>query len=78
MKANKVKIWARIGQMAFWIYNISYALLEIQLPGYVPIEVSGKVTEFVYCMITIAGMIIFSEAIVKLIGYFAELLEERK
>lgn len=77
MKAEKIKFWARVGQMAFFVYEIFNALFEIQLPGSVSTEFSGTVTEFGYVMLAVAGLIIFSEAIVRLIGYFAELLERK-
>jgi len=77
MKANNVKIWARIGQIAFWIYNISFALFEIQLPDYVLPEYSATVTAIICVIVTLIGMLIFSEAIVQLICYFAEILESR-
>lgn len=78
MKANKVKFWARLGQIVYFIHCIAYAFFEVQLPNYVPTEFSGKGIEAVYLTIAVVGMIIFSEAIVRLIGCFAELLEERK
>lgn len=77
MKAEKIKFWARVGQMAFFAYGIFAALFEIQLSGSVSTEFSGTVAEFGYVMLAVASLIIFSEAIVRLIGYFAELLERK-
>lgn len=77
MKANKVKFWARLGQISFFVSHFSNALFETQLPNYVSTEYSGKVTEGIFAIMTLAGIILFSEAIVKVIGYFAELLEEK-
>ena len=78
MKASKVKFWARLGQIAYFMYNLLYAFFEVQLPNHVPTEFSGKVTEGFLLISTLFVMIVFTEAIVRLIGYFAEILEERK
>ena len=67
MKANKVKFWARLGQIAFFVSHFSNALFEIQLPNYVSTVYSGKVTEGLYVMMAFASIILFSEAIFKLI-----------
>lgn len=77
MKVKQIKFWARLGQIAFFVYEIFDGMFEIQLPRYVPPEFSGTVAEFIYVILSIAGLIIFSEAIVRLIGYFAELLERK-
>ena len=77
MKANKVKFWVRLGQIAYFIYCISYAFFETQLPQFVWPEFSGTETELICSLIAIGSIITFSEAIVRLIGYFAELIEEK-
>ena len=77
MKVEKIKFWARLGQIAFFVWEIFYAMFETQLPRHVPTEFSGTVAESIYAMLSIAGLIIFSEAIVRLIGYFAELIERK-
>lgn len=74
MKSNKIKFWARIGAIAFWLANFFNAGWEMQ---YQPFESAGT-KAVVLAFICFAFCLIFTEAIVRLIGYFAELLEERK
>lgn len=73
MKSKKVKFWARIGEVAFFLFLIFYAALEMQ---YTPCESTD--TTYTLSCICITFILIFAEAIVRLIVYFAEILEERK
>ena len=74
MKANKVKFWARIGEIAFFLFLFFNAGWELQ---YEPFESAGPTAQIlgVICWVLI---LVFAEAIVRIIGYFAEILEERK
>lgn len=74
MKSKKVKFWARIGEIAFFLFMFFYAAWERQ---YTPFESAGTTAHTLAC-ICIAFRLIFAEAIVRLIIYFAEILEERK
>ena len=78
MKAHIVKCYARLGQIAYWSYCFLSACFEVQLPNHVPTEFSGTIPEVIFLIGSLVSAIIFSEVIVKLIGYFAELLEEKK
>lgn len=74
MKANKVKFWARIGEIAFFLFLFFYAGWESQ---YEPFESAGTTAQILACICFLL-MLVFAEAIVRIIGYFAEILEERK
>ena len=74
MKANKVKFWARIGEIAFFLFNFFYTGWELQ---YEPFESAGTTAQ-ILSAICCGLRLVFAEAIVRIIGYFAEILEERK
>ncbi len=74
MKANKVKFWARIGEIALFLFLFFYAGLELQ---YEPFESAGTTAQ-ILSAICCGLRLVFAEAIVRIIGYFAEILEERK
>ena len=74
MKANKVKSWARIGEVAFFLFQFFDAGFRAQ---YEPFESAGTTAE-ILALICFGLMLVFAEAIVRIIGYFAEILEERK
>lgn len=74
MKANKVKFWARIGEIAFFLFAFSYTGWEMQ---YETFESAGTTAQ-VLAFICFGLSLVFAEAIVRIIGYFAEILEERK
>ena len=79
MKVTKqIKFWARAGQILYFLYLISYTLFEKQLPGYVPPQRSATFAELVFNALALTFFIYFTEAIVRLIGYFAELIEKKK
>lgn len=73
MKSNKIKLWARIGAIAFWIAQVLYVVWEMQ---YTPFESAGT-KAVILSFACLAASLIFTEAIVRLIGYFAELLERK-
>lgn len=74
MKANKVKSWARIGEVALFLFQFFDAGWRAQ---YEPFESAGPTAQIlgVICWVLI---LVFAEAIVRIIGYFAEILEKRK
>ena len=74
MKANMVKFWTRIGEIAFFLYQFFYASLELQ---YEPFESAGTTAQ-ILAVICFGLILVFAEAIVRIIGYFAEILEKRK
>lgn len=74
MKANKIKVWARIGEITFWLYQFFFAAYRLQ---YEEFESAGTTAE-VLSWICLVILFIFSEAIVRLICYFADLLEDKK
>lgn len=71
MKSNKIKFWARIGAITFWLAQILNVAWEMQ---YTPFESAGTKVQ-ILAFVWFAVSLIFTEAIVRLIGYFAELLE---
>ena len=77
MKAKKIKRLVRLGQMAYFGYIVAYAFFERQLPNYVPIEFSGTSMEMFWMICCLLDMIILTEVIVRVIGAFAEILEEK-
>lgn len=77
MKSRKVELWARIGQVSFWIMFFSYLAFTLMA---IPDDASPKYfgsAPFVVASISIVFAILFSEAIVRIIIYFAQLLERR-
>ena len=74
MKANKIKFWARIGEIAFFLFQFFYAGWEMQ---YEPFESAGTTAQ-ILAVIWLGLRLVFAEAIVRIIGYFAEILEKRK
>ena len=74
MKANKVKFWARIGEIAFFLFLFFNAGWELQ---YEPFESAGTTAQILACICFLL-ILVFVEALVRIIGYFAEILEERK
>ena len=74
MKANKVKFWARIGEIALFLFLFFYAGWKLQ---YEPFESAGTTAQ-ILALICFGLILVFAEAIVRIIGYFAEILEERK
>lgn len=73
--SQKIKMWARIGQIAFWLFLFFLARYEMQLPMHEEIVSSGTATETILAIFTFIFVVLFSEAIVRVIGYFAELLD---
>ena len=64
MKANKIKFWARIGQIAWWIYIFCSAALEMQ---YVTFQSAGTMARILaFCSLVFS--LIFTETLVRLIG----------
>ncbi len=74
MKSNKIKLWTRIGAIAFWFAQFFYTGWEMQYSTFESASTEAKI----FSLVWFAFALIFTEAIVRLIGYFAELLEERK
>ena len=74
MKANMVKFWARIGEIAFFLYQFFYTGWKLQ---YEPFESAGTTAQ-ILAVICFGLILVFAEAIVRIIGYFAEILEKRK
>ncbi len=73
MKSDKIKVWARIGEIAFWLSKFFYTGWTMQ---YEPFESAGTTALILDCTWVVFALI-FSEAIVRLIGYFAELIEKQ-
>ena len=71
MKAKKIKVWAWLGQISFLILYVSNAILESTSLEY------NTNTEKACVSLCLISFIVFSVAIVKIIGYFAEILEEK-
>lgn len=74
MKANMIKSWARIGEVAFFLFQFFDAGLRAQ---YEPFESAGTTAQ-ILAVICLVLILVFAEAIVRIIGYFAEILEKRK
>ena len=74
--SQKIKMWARIGQIAYWLYMFFLVGFERQLPMYEETVFSGTVAESIMAIVTFVLAVLFSEAIVRVIGYFAELLDK--
>lgn len=74
--SQKIKRWARIGQIACWLYMFFLAGFEMQLPMYEATVFSGTVAETILVIVAFILAVLFSEAIVRVIGYFAELLDK--
>lgn len=74
--SQKIKMWARIGQIAYWLYLFFEVGFEMQLPMYEATVFSGTIAEAILAIVTFVLAVLFSEAIVRVIGYFAELLDK--
>lgn len=74
MKANMIKSWARIGEVAFFLFQLFDAGWRAQ---YEPFESAGTTAQ-ILAVICLVLILVFAEAIVRIIGYFAEILEKRK
>ena len=72
MKANKVKFWARIGEIAFFLFQFFDACCNLQ---YEQFESAGTTAQQILAWICFGLILVFVEAIVRIIGYFAEILE---
>lgn len=73
--SEKIKFWARIGQISYWVFLFVATAFEMQLPTYEPTIFSGTFAEGICVIAGITLAVLVSEAIVRVIGYFAELLE---
>ncbi len=73
--SEKVKYWARIGQVSVWLCWFLNEMIERQLPTYEPPAISGTATEFMFVIGALYFAMLFSEAIVRVIVLFAELLD---
>lgn len=74
--SQKIKGWARIGQIAYWLYMFFLVGFENQLPMHEATVFSETVEEAILAIVTFILAVLFSEAIVRVIGYFAELLDK--
>lgn len=74
--SEKIKIWARVGQIAFWFYLFGSVAFERQLPMHEATVFSETTEETILAIVTFIFALLVSEAIVKVIGYFAELLDK--
>ncbi len=74
--SQKIKRWARIGQITYWFYKFFVVGLEMQLPMREVTVFSGTDAESVLAIGAFILAFFFSEAIVRVIGYFAELLDK--
>ena len=74
MKANKVKFWARIGQIVFFLFLFAHSAYSQQYESF---ESAGTTAQEL-SLICLLFLFLFTEAIIRIIGYFAEILEERK
>lgn len=74
MKANMIKSWARIGEVAFFLFQFFGAGWRAQ---YEHFESAGTTAQ-ILAVICLVLILVFAEAIVRIIGYFAEILEKRK
>lgn len=74
--SKKIKIWARIGQIALWVLCACFLLIsavyQLCMYGFV---VSGDAISILE-VIAFLFIALLSEAIVRVIGYFAELLDK--
>ena len=73
--SQKIKKWARIGQIAFWLCMYFGVGFERQLPMHEATVYSGTIEEAFLAIVTLAFAVLFSEAVVRIVCYFAELLE---
>lgn len=74
--SQKIKMWARIGQIAYWLYLFFGVGFERQLPMHEATVFSGTIAEAILAIVAFVLAVLFSEAIVRIIGYFAELLDK--
>ena len=74
--SKKIKLWARIGQLSFWLYMFAIVAFDRQLPMHEAIEFSETDLEVILVCTSFSLAVLLSEAIVRVIGYFAEIFEK--
>lgn len=74
--SEKIKGWARLGQVMYLSFKVLYVLYEKQLPTYEEPVSSGTPEEALLLVVALFCFFCITEAAVRLIGYFAELLDK--
>ena len=74
--AKKIAIWARIGQLAYWLLAFFDALSNMADPSYVADTVTT--IEWLCSLVMLVCGILITEAIVNIISGFAKLMDNKK
>lgn len=77
MVVKKIKFWARMGQIMFLVVNFLWVLFEDTQLQIEQIKYNFTPYSEILVIIGFIGIVLFTEAIVRLIGYFAELIAEK-
>lgn len=65
--SQKIKIWAHIGAIACWVLYMVFDIMNFETQSTI-----NPICEIIAFLL----IVLFSEAIVHVIGYFAELLDK--
>lgn len=76
MVVKKIKFWARMGQIMFLVVSFVWELFEDTQPQIIQMKYDFTPYSAILVIIGVLGLILILEAIVRLIGYFAELIAE--
>lgn len=77
MVVKKIKFWARMGQIMFFVVNFVWVLFEDTQTQIIQMKYDFTPYSVILVIIGVLGLILISEAIVRLIVYFAELIAEK-
>ena len=77
MVVKKIKFWARMGQIMFFDVNFVWVLFEDTQTQIIQMKYDFTPYSVILVIIGVLGLILISEAIVRLIVYFAELIAEK-
>ena len=77
MVVKKIKFWARMGQIMFFVVNFVLVLFEDTQTQIIQMKYDFTPYSVILVIIGVLGLILISEAIVRLIVYFAELIAEK-
>ena len=77
MVVKKIKFWARMGQIMFFVVSFVWELFEDTQPQIIQMKYDFTPYSVILVIIGVLGLILISEAIVRLIVYSAELIAEK-
>lgn len=77
MVVKKIKFWARMGQIMFFVVNFAWILFEDTQPQIIQMKYDVTPYSSILVIIGCIGIFLFTEAIVRLIGNFAELIAKK-